>query len=367
VGFDPSGILTARLTLPATEYKSPAALQASFNAVLERVSRAPGVEWAALDSRPPLVGGGGGSNGLVPEGREIRIENVIQSTSHFVSPDYFKVLRISLRAGRAFTSQDVRSAPLVMIVNETLARNAFGDVNSAIGKRIGCCEGSPENPMWKTIVGVAPDIRTRGPGAVAVPEFYLPIAQVPDAVWTWTQNSLSLVARSRTGEPAPLASTIRGAVQQLDPTVPVYRLRTMEEGLQLTMAQAQFNTSLMLLLGLTGLVLAALGIYGVVAWLVAQRTREIGVRMALGASASEVVWKMTSDGLKPIAAGLAVGVVGALLSGRWLQGQLYEVGPRDPVALATVVVVMLVVAAAATVIPAWRASTIDPSRALHDT
>jgi predicted permease len=367
VGFDPSGILTARLTLPATEYKSPAALQASFNTVLERVSKAPGVEWAALDSRPPLVGGGGGSNGLVPEGKEIRIENVIQSTSHYISPDYFKALRISLRAGRMFTPEDVRSAPLVMIVNETLARRAFGDVSNAIGKRLSCCEGSPENPMWKTVVGVAPDIRTGGPGAATAPEFYLPIAQVPDAVWTWTQNSLSLVARSKTGEPVALAGAIRSAVHELDPTVPVYRLRTMEEGLQLTMAQARFNTSLMLLLGLTGLLLAALGIYGVVSWLVAQRTREIGVRMALGASAREVVWRMTSDGLKPIAAGLAVGTVGALLSGRWLQGQLYQVGPRDPLALAAVVVVMLIVATAATVIPAWRAATIDPSRALHDT
>jgi ABC-type antimicrobial peptide transport system permease subunit len=122
----------------------------------------------------------------------------------------------------------------------------------------------------------------------------------------------------------------------------------------------------MLLLGLTGLVLAALGIYGVIAWLVAQRTREIGLRMALGASAGGVIRKMTWDGLKPVAAGLAVGVAGALLTGRWLQGQLYEVGPRDPIAIATVVALMLLVAAAAALIPAWRASSIDPSRALHD-
>jgi putative ABC transport system permease protein len=366
VGFDPSGILTARLTLPATQYKSPAALQVSFNRVLEEVSSAPGVEHAALDSRPPLVGGGGGSNGLLPEGKELRRENLIDSTSHFVSADYFKVLRIQLRAGRGFTPQDVRRAPLVMIVNETLARRAFGDVNNAMGKHISCCEGSPEDPMWKTIVGVAPDVRTRGPGATIAPEFYLPIAQVPDAMWTWTQNSLSLVARSKTGDPAALAGAIRNAVRELDPTVPVYRLRTMEEGLQQSMAQARFNTALMLLLGLTGLVLAALGIYGVIAWLVAQRTREIGLRMALGASAGGVIRKMTWDGLKPVAVGLAVGVAGALLTGRWLQGQLYEVGPRDPIAITTVAALMLLVAAAAALIPAWRASSIDPSRALHD-
>ena len=365
VGFDPSGILTARLTLPATQFKSPAALQVAFNRVLERVSAAPGVEYAALDSRPPLVGGGGGSNGLVPEGKEVRIENIIQSTSHYVSPDYFKVLRIPLRAGRPFTPQDVRSAPLVMIVNQTLARRAFGDANP-IGRRISCCEGTPENPMWKTIVGVVPDIRTGGPGATTAPEFYLPIAQVPDAMWTWTQNSLSLVARPRTGEPAVLADAMRDAVRELDPSIPLYRLQTMEEGLKLTMAQARFNTALMLLLGLTGLVLAALGIYGVIAWLVAQRTREIGVRMALGASAGAMVRSVTWDGLKPVAAGLAAGIAGALLTGRWLQAQLYQVGPRDPIAIASVAVLMFIVATGAALVPAWRASSIDPARALHD-
>src|SRR4051812_38782171 len=365
VGFDVSGILTARLTLPPTRYKSPAALQVSFNQVLERVATAPSVESAALDSHPPLIGGGGGTNGLLPEGRDLRVENLVQSVSHFVSPDYFKVLHVPLRVGRAFTRQDLRGTPLIMIVNETLARQAFGDQNP-IGKRISCCEGGPNEPAWKTVVGVVPDILLSGPGMRTWPEFYLPLAQVPDAVWTWTQNSLSVVARSRTADPAALADVLRGAVRELDPTIPVYRLRTMEEGLQQTMAQARFNTALMLLLGLSGLVLAALGIYGVIAWLVAQRTREIGLRMALGASAGGVIRRITWDALKPVAAGLAIGVAGALLTGRWLQGQLYEVGPRDPIAIATVVALMLLVAAAAALIPAWRASSIDPSRALHD-
>jgi predicted lysophospholipase L1 biosynthesis ABC-type transport system permease subunit len=152
------------------------------------------------------------------------------------------------------------------------------------------------------MLGVAVDVRTRGPATTTAPEFYLPIAQVPDAMWTWTQNSLSLVARSKTGDPAALAGAIRSAVRQLDPTVPVDRLRTMKEGLEQSMAQARFNTPLMLLLGLIGLVLAVLGIYGVIGWLVAQRTRQIGLRMPLGASASGVIRKMTWDGPKPVAA-----------------------------------------------------------------
>jgi predicted permease len=365
VGFDAAGVLTARITLPAAQYQTPKALSVAFNQILERVSSAPGVEFAALDSQPPLVGGGGGSNGLIPEGQPLTIESVIQSRSHYVSADYFKTLRVPLRAGRAFTPQDVRSAPLVMIVNESFARRAFGTDNP-IGKRIACCEGGLDNPMWKTIVGVVADVHTRGPATELGPEFYLPIAQVPDAVWTWVQNSMSVVARSQSGDPSPLAGVLRSAVHDVDPAVPVYRIRTMEEGLRSTMAEARFNTSLMLMLGLTGLLLAALGIYGVVAWLVAQRTREIGLRMALGASASTVVRDVTWQGLKPVAGGLVVGVGGALATGKLLEAQLYQVGARDPIALGSVVVLMFGIAAVAAIVPAWRASCIDPSRALHD-
>jgi predicted permease len=365
VGFDAAGVLTARITLPAAQYQTPRALSVAFNQILERVSSAPGVVYAALDSQPPLVGGGGGSNGLVPEGQPLTIESVIQSRSHYVSADYFKTLRVPLRAGRAFTARDVRSAPLVMIVNEAFARRAFGTDNP-IGKRISCCEGGLDNPMWKTIVGVVADVHTRGPATELGPEFYLPIAQVPDAVWTWVQNSMTVVARSQSGDPSPLAGVLRSAVHDVDPSVPVYRITTMEEGLRLTMAEARFNTSLMLMLGLTGLLLAALGIYGVVAWLVAQRTREIGLRMALGASASTVVRDVTWQGLKPVAGGLVVGVGGALATGTFLEAQLYQVGARDPIALGSVVILMFGIAAVAAIVPAWRASSIDPSRALHD-
>jgi ABC-type antimicrobial peptide transport system permease subunit len=140
----------------------------------------------------------------------------------------------------------------------------------------------------------------------------------------------------------------------------------MDEGLDRIMAQARFNTMLMTLLAATGLVLAALGIYSVIAWLVAQRTREIGVRMALGASKRDVIRMMSVHGLKPVVAGLAVGVAGALATTRLLQNQLFEVGPRDPVTLLVTATVLLIVGGAAAAIPAWRATAIDPSTALRD-
>jgi putative ABC transport system permease protein len=358
IGFDTRGVLTARIALPAAQYGEPARARAAYRQVLERVQASPGVRYAALDSQAPLVGGGG-SNGLFVEGKE----DLIQSLSHFVTPGYFSVINNQLKAGRTFTDADIREAEFVMIINETLARAAFGNAN-AIGKRISCCEGGPGRPHWKTVVGVVADIKARGPAQPARPEFYLPLMQIPDVAWNWTGRSLVIVTRG--DDVAAMTAAIRNAVKELDSTLPVYRIWTMEEGLRRIMAQARFNTLLMSLLASTGLVLAALGIYSVIAWLVAQRTREIGVRMALGASKRDVVRMMSVHGLKPVAIGLAVGFAGAIGATRLLQNQLFEVGPRDPVTLIATAGVLFIVAASAAAIPAWRATAIDPSSALRE-
>ena len=361
VGFNTSGVLTARIALPAAQYESPERAREAFRQLLEGVQSSPGVKVASLDSQAPLVGPGG-SNGLVPEGRPSN-SDFIQSDSHFVTADYFQTLQIPLQAGRVFTDTDIRQAPLVMLINETLARAAYG-TDDPIGKRMACCEGSPDNPLWKTVVGVVADIRPRGPAQPPRPEFYLPINQIPDVAWTWFGRSLTVMARG--DDTSALAGAIRESVRRLDSTLPVFAIRTMDEGLTRTMAQARFNTLLMTLLGLTGLVLSALGVYSVIAWLVAQRTREIGVRMALGASVSSVVAMMSAHGLKPVIAGLAIGFGGAIAATRLLQSQLFQVGPRDPIALVGTAMLLLVVAAAAAAIPAWRATLIDPSTALRD-
>jgi putative ABC transport system permease protein len=177
---------------------------------------------------------------------------------------------------------------------------------------------------------------------------------------------MSIVVRANDGDGSDLAGEIRMAVSAVDPTLPVYDVRSMDEGHRLTMAQGRFNTLLMSALGLIGLVLAALGIYGVVAWVVSQRTKEIGVRMALGAPATRVVWQMTREALAPVGIGLAIGLFGALGAGRVLQDQLFGVTARDPLALACVIVSMMLIAVVAALIPARRAARIDPSRALHE-
>jgi hypothetical protein len=266
-------------------------------------------------------------------------------------------------AGRTFTDYDTRQSEFVMIVNETLARAAFG-ADNPIGRRIACCEGAPGKPHWKTVIAVVADVKSRGPAQPARAEFYLPINQIPDVAWTWVGRTLTMVTRGE--DVAAMTAAIRAAVQGVDSTLPVFRIWTLDEGLSRIMAQARFNTMMMSLLAATGLVLAALGIYSVIAWLVAQRTREIGVRMALGASARDVVAIMSAHGLKPVMVGLAIGVAGALATTRLLQNQLFEVGPRDPITLVATAGLLLVIGGAAAAIPAWRATRIDPSSALRD-
>ncbi len=358
IGINTRGVQTARVALPAARYDTPERARNAYREILERLRTSPGVTAAALDSQAPLVGGGG-SNGLFVEGRQ----DLVQSTSHFVTPGYFDVVRIPLKAGRTFADHDTRQTEFVMIVNETLARAAFGDENP-IGRRISCCEGGPGKPHWKTVIGVVADVKSRGPAQPARPEFFLPINQIPDVAWTWIGRSLMMVTRG--DDVAAMTTAIRGAVKGVDATLPVFRILTLDEGLQRLMAQARFNTILMTLLAGTGLVLAALGIYSVIAWLVAQRTREIGVRMALGASTGDVIRMTSVHGLKPVVAGLVVGLAGALGATGLLQNQLFEVGPRDPITLISTALVLLVVGGAAAAIPAWRATAIDPSTALRE-
>jgi putative ABC transport system permease protein len=358
IGFDYRGVLTARIALPAGQYGSPDKARAAYRELLERVRSSRGVRVAALDSQAPLTPGGG-SNGLFVDGKP----DLIQSVSHFITPQYFSVVNTPFRAGRPFTENDTRQSEFVMIINETLARAAFGTENP-VGKRISCCEGGPGKPHWKTVIAVVADVKARGPAQPARPEFYLPLNQIPDVAWTWIGRSLAIMTRG--DDVAAMTTAIRQSVAAIDSTLPVYRIWTLDEGLSRIMAQARFNTLLMSLLAATGLILAALGIYSVIAWLVAQRTREIGVRMALGASARDVIAMVSANGVKPVIAGLAIGITGAIGATRLLQNQLFEVGPRDPSTLIATALVLLIVGGMAAAIPAWRATRIDPSSALRE-
>ena len=363
-GFDPAGVLSARVALPASAYPGHDRPARAFAQLAERLAQAPGVAAAAVASRAPLAPGGG-SNGLVPEGRVMDLKSAIDAMRYAIGDGYFQALRIPIRRGRAFTAEDRRSAPRVMIVNETLARTAWPG-EDPIGKRIACCEGTPEQPAWKTVVGVAADVRSQGPGLEVRPEFYLPMDQIPEEAWDWSQRTMVVVVRAAGVAPESLTAALRQAVREMDPTVPVFNVATMPDRLRTSTAQARFNTALLTALGTVGLVLAAVGIYGVIAYFVAQRTREIGVRMALGATGGDVMGLVLRQGLGAAAAGVIIGVPAAIVAGRALEAMLFGVGSGDPLTLAAVVSVLLLVALVASGVPARRAVRVQPTEALAE-
>ena len=364
LGFDPAGLLTARVALPTARYPDPETTTRAFLAFLERVRTVPGVASASLSSQAPLVPGGG-SNGLVPEGRPQNMESAIVSRLQIVTPGYFETVRTPLLGGRGFTADDRRGAPRVMIVSETFARIAWPGEN-AVGKRVACCEGTPEAPVWKEVVGVAADTRSSGPAFDLRPEFYLPLDQAPDDAWRWIQRRLTLVARSGGVAPEALIGGVRDALREVDPAVPLFDVASMSERHAGTLAQARFQAGLLAAFAVSAVVLTAVGLYGVIAFGVAQRTREIGVRMALGASEGSVLRLIAAQTAWVALPGMVLGLTGAWAAGRALSSLLHGVSPHDPWSLAAAAGLLLAVAVCASAVPARRATHIDPARALAE-
>ncbi|NIR45742.1 MAG: FtsX-like permease family protein, partial [Gemmatimonadetes bacterium] len=360
LGFEPRGVITARVTLPAAGYGTPDQLIETFRRIPRLLRERPGVRSAAVTSQAPL---GPGGNGLLPEGRPDEPENRVFARLRIVTPNYFETMGIPLVRGRGFRESDVRGAARVMVVSEELARRAWPGVDP-IGKRIICCEGSPDDPRWKTVIGVAGDVRSGGAAASLRPEFYLPIRQVPADAWNWIDRTMTVVARAA-NNPGALAGTFRDVLNEVDPTLPVYRARTMQQELRSSLAANRFQMTLLALLGVTGLVLAALGIYGVISYFVNLRTPEIGLRMALGATGLDVMSLLTRQGLTPVLAGLVIGLALALAATRLLSGLLFGVATADPITYAAVAIVFVVTATLAILFPARRAARIDPTRALE--
>jgi putative ABC transport system permease protein len=361
-GFDPSGVFTARFTLPEQSYADPVREADVLRRFGQAARAVPGVTAAAVSSYAAM-GSGGGTNGLEPEGYVAGDRTkFIQSILRVTTADFFPAMRTPILKGRSFTDDDRENSQRVMIINATLAARAFPG-QDPIGKRISCCDAVPGGgPSWKTVIGVAGDIRSRGPAVPPDPEFYLPWTQVPKDAWNWFR-SFYIIARTG-GDPAHLLTPLRDAMARIDPDVALFDVRTMDQRLNGTMATARFNTLLLALLGGIGLVLAATGIYGVVSYLVSQRTQEIGVRMALGATAGSVVALILRQSLKPVVAGGVIGLLAAMAASRVLASQLFAVSPTDPLTIAVAGATLVAVALIASAVPARRAAAIDPTTAL---
>jgi len=364
LGFRPSNVISGRVTLPRADYPDAGRMAAAYARIVDDVRTLPGVQSASLVSQAPL-GGGGNSNGLIPEGRPLVVASTILSRFRLVTPEYFKTMGIPLKRGRLFGPEDRRDTTRAMIVSESLAAQAWPG-QDPIGRRVACCEAAPDgSPLWKTIVGVVQDVRWSGVMAgAASPEFYLPVEQAPEAAWTWLAGTLYITARVQ-GEPQQIVQAMRQRIAAVDPNVPLFNVQTMDERVAASTAGTRFNTALLMALGLIGMTLAAVGIYGVIAFFVGHRTQEIGVRLALGATPGDVLALVIRQALRPVIAGVVLGVVAALATSRLMASQLFGVTARDPMALAIGVAALIGVGLLAAIVPARRASRIDPTRALN--
>ncbi|MBF5043865.1 ABC transporter permease [Aggregicoccus sp. 17bor-14] len=361
-GFEPRGVVVGQVTLPRDAYPEGAQVVRAFERILANLEGSPAVKSAALSSQVPLMGGGG-NNFMLPEGRPDTQDQMVIANRRIVSPGFFETLGIPVKEGRRFGAQDVTGAPPVMLVSGQLARTAFGST-PALGRKLACCTPDPQG-RWREVAGIVGDVRTAGPMEDPAPEFYLPLNQVPPEAWEWEGRTLTLVVR-RAGSITDAVAAMRAAVREVDPGLPLYGVTTLEEALRASTAQARFHTLLLGLLGLVGLVLAAVGIYGVVAYFVGLRTREIGVRMALGARPVDVMRMLAWQGMRPVLAGLVLGGFAAVWTTRLLQASLRGVSPADPWALAAALLLLALVALLATLTPARRALRVDPARVLGE-
>lgn len=355
-GFDTNNLVTMRIDLPEARYKEIPKQTQFRRDLLERLNNLPGVE-AAMISELPLSGSQLTHNFII-EARTLPTpgdERELQTRS--IGGDYFRTMKIPLLQGRDLTSQDNAGTPIVGLVNQSFVRQYFPNENP-IGKRIRWARG--ENPAWMTIVGIVADVKHFALNQPEEPAFYYSYAQL-DQVW---KRWMFLVVRSQ-ADPAAIVKQVKQEVRTTDKFLPVSKVQTMREVLATSIATQRFNMTLMAIFAFTALFLAAIGIYGVIAFSVAQRTREIGVRMALGAQQLDVLKLILNQGMGMVGAGIALGLLGAFAATRVMATLLFGVQTTDPATFITVSLLLGFVALAACLIPARRASKVDPIVALR--
>jgi putative ABC transport system permease protein len=305
------------------------------------------------------MGGNNASGSFAIEGLDVKDgQPGPHGDSHYVSTDYFKTMGISLERGRFFEPRDGRDTLPVILIDQVLA-DRYWPGQDPLGHRIAKYgEGTPDKPVWREIVGVVGHVKKYGLDGRVKEQYYFPAIQVP-------RRSMALVLRTAT-DPTSLVTAVRGAVRALDPDLPVFRVRTMEQVVDDTLLTRRFAMLLLMVFASVALVLSAIGLYGVIAYSVAQRTREIGIRMALGARSQDVVRMVVRRGMTLTAIGLGCGVVTALLVTRGMASMLFGVPPTDLVTFLTIALLLSTVAWLAAFLPARRAARVDPMVALRD-
>lgn len=351
-GFDPKNVMTFSLNLPQSRYPERAAQAEMYRRIVESVRAIPSVESAAVISSLPV----GGAVRLVyfcPEGivcQGVGKDPIIAIRQ--ITPEYFKTMRIPLLKGRVFDDHDNANSRHVVIINDTTAKQYF-DGQDPIGKHLLESRGN----IQSEIVGVVASVRFNGQSAPFVDEMYFPQEQNPYA-------AMALVVRSESA-PRPVVDAVRAAVAKIDPDLPLSGILSMEDVLSVSVAQPRLTADVTVAFSALALLLAAIGIYGVMAYSVTQRKQEIAIRMALGAHPASILSLVARQGLKLVLLGVAIGIVGALAFTQVLSSILFQMSARDPLTLVSVTLVLMAVAVAACYVPARRAMSVDPVTALR--
>ncbi|MGD8320259.1 MAG: ABC transporter permease [Gemmatimonadota bacterium] len=360
-GFDPTHVFTGTVALPESRYPDADARRRTLDEILRRVREIPGIRTASVTTMLPFSGGGS-SSVIIPESYVPSPgESVLSPYNTRVGADYFETLGIDLMEGRTFRRSDGPDAPQVIILDEWLARRYWPD-GGAVGSRMAMGsasgEGVPEEDLW-TIVGVVKTIKQNdltAPLSEHVGAYYRPVRQLP-------AGTVTLVART-VSEPAVVTDAVRRAVTRVDPDLPLFGVETMERRVDDSLASRRIPLVLLGVFAGVALFLAVVGIYGALAYAVAQRTREIGIRMAMGSAPRDVFGRVVAEGFRVTAVGLVLGVVAALLATRLIRSLLFAVEPTDPWVLGAVTAVLALVGLVACLVPARRATAVDPVRAL---
>lgn len=362
-GFDASGVLTMRLSLPEAAYPTRSSVVGTFDRLFARLRSIPGVEKAGAITGLPLATIRGDWGITVDGYTPPDPQQGVAADWQVVRPDYFTALNIPLMAGRQLTDDDRLGAASVIVVNETMARR-FWPQGNAVGRRMRLRADADTN--WRTVIGVMGDVRHRGLTETPRSEMYIPLAQffetAADTIVGTRSMTLTLKVR---GQPLDLVSSVRQAVTAVDPGLAISDVRTLEDVVSRSIAAPRFTAVLLGVFASLALVLAAVGIYGLVAFVVAQRTGELGIRLALGAAAGDILRLVVGQGMRPVLLGLGAGLVAAFGAARLLTAMLVGISPSDLVTYAAVTAFLGAVGLVACWLPARRAAKTDPMIALR--
>lgn len=351
-GFAADHVLTFDVGLSPTRYATPERQTEFFTELLQRLERLPGVEATGFTTTLPLTGSGA-TGGIDIKGFSFAPDGRPNAGKHVIGPGYFRTMRIPILKGREFTEQDVKGSPPVAIVNESFARKYFSG-QDPLSQYVGFSWGIMG---LQQVVGVVANVKQESLAAAELPTVYVCYAQRPD-------SDFAFVVRSK-GDPGAMVGAVRSTLSSLDPSTPLADVDTMEEIVSQSVRDQRATVLLLGSLGGLALLLTAIGIYGVLAYDVAQQTREIGVRMALGASVGSIWSMVIGRGVTLVAIGCAIGLTAALALTRLMTSLLFGVKPSDPVTFAGVTALLFAVALIACWMPAWRATRVDPMVALR--